>query len=235
MAIDVGQSAVNSVSASASVATGAITTAASGSSFLYIVQYDQSFTSLVDSKGNSIGTPILAESSISYFSGLKTRIYLCTNGTGGASHTATLTQSGSGAANVYLIEVTGGALSSLLDVISTPVEDNATPFTTNLTGTLSQANELAIAVYAFNTGGGTATATFGNSFTAVKAVTDADLYYTSAVGKLVVAATTSIQGSVTLSAGTGAWGLILTLKAAGAAGPSVAVLSSSLYRRRRIS
>lgn len=223
MAISVGQHAVASVGGQ-NPQTSSITTASSGSSFIAITVYDTagSFTSYTDSKSNTYGN-IFAAAGPAFFGGVvRVRVDLATNGTGGAGHTLRANTSGVSAASVYLIEIVGGVTSSLVDVAATGIEDTISPFTTNLTGTLAQADELAICVYLSDAPSGTEVFTLGNSFSAVDQVTDANSFWTSIAASRVVSATTSIQASLTKTQGSKAYGVIFTLKAAASA-PSLAL------------
>src|SRR3954469_13320890 len=87
MTIAVGAHAV--ASASANSQTSGITTQVSGSSFLAVSVWDTpgSFTSYTDSKSNSYSNIFAAAGPIFFGGVLKMRMDLCTNGTGGASHT----------------------------------------------------------------------------------------------------------------------------------------------------
>ncbi len=115
MTIAVGVHA--SVTGSASTATtGAVTTQATGSSFVVLITGSNgAFTpSFTDSFSNSYGSAV---ANVTDTAGSEQIwAYLCTNGAGGAGHTVNLTNSvGSTFPGLYFAEVIGGALSSLLD------------------------------------------------------------------------------------------------------------------------
>lgn len=118
--IAVGQIGVGTVisgSATSSCTTAGVTTSATGSSFEIIaVSVPGSVpiaVSVMDSKSNSytrIG------SQINDANAQQIDRFLCTNGTGGASHTATATLASSTASwTVFFLEITGAATSGLLD------------------------------------------------------------------------------------------------------------------------
>lgn len=216
MAISVGQKAF--ASAANNPITGAITTQASGSSFLAITIYDGSFTSYTDSKSNTYSSVLAAASPSNFYTSTKIRVDLCTNGTGGSGHTLRANTSGAAAATVHLIEILGGVTASLVDKAIAAVEDSASPYTTGATGTLSQADELVIAAYLSDAPGGTETYTWGNSFTVVQSEGDSTNFWANTVGSLVVSATTSVTASLTKSTGVRAFGLIVSFKAGAAGG-----------------
>lgn len=125
MAIAVGQTSKGRTGSGTSQATTGVTTAASGSTFVVLAVWDTtSFTSLVDSKSNSY---TLMNTELAWGIGnAKMRMYYCANGTGGASHTATLTISGTGAILVCFLEITGAATASF--DTSNRQTDAASPF-----------------------------------------------------------------------------------------------------------
>lgn len=215
MAIAVGQHThLANTFLAGGVTTPSITTSASGSSFLLCLILAVGLAPTIsDSKSNTY--TLVGTTSTSIF-GEIISMYLSTNGTGGSGHTASASWTGSGLGDLYLIEITGGATSGLLDQISSPQwnDDSSSPFTTNATGTLSQANELAVAFTATGTNSGTETLTWGNGFTQI----DADGNSSGATGGtafLVTSATTPVVASFT-SAGAGtteAVSMVATFKA----------------------
>lgn len=170
---------------------------------------DLNGNSFADSKGNAyvkvlwngIGTGDAAmaggDGVISYF--------LCESGTGGTGHTATCTlpQAPFGA-TIKLIGISG-ALSTSFDLATSSTGTIAVGTAmTVATGTLGQAIELLIAttIYDTDAGGGASTVTgwssgamtlIGNDVTPTGGATPV----TSAIGKQVSAATTSITASIT--------------------------------------
>ena len=194
--------------------TPAVTTQASGSTFVVfaIIPVAASFaasTPFTDSKSNTY-TQIGSEVNTG---NCKTRLYYCQNGSGGSSHTFTVTTVGQTYATVYAIEVTGGATSGILDKSPAGLYDTSSPFTSDVTGTTSQANELLLGFVGTDTPSGTETITWGNSFTQV----DADgnsAYVTGGSAKRNVTSAASYQVSITSSVATAAWCWIISLKEA---------------------
>lgn len=220
MSIAVGQKiSAQGTSSAASITTGSVTTAASGSTFVIFVAYDSGcFSSISDSKGNTY-TQIQSEVNNAGH-GNACRLYYCQNGTGGAGHTATLNMSPSAFGNVHIVEITGGALTGILDQAPAGLDDGASPFTSNTTGTTAQANEL---VLAFTETGGTSgpgeTLTWGNSFTQIDGQNDGS-FHTSYAASLGVTSTGTYQSTFTSNQASEAITFIATFKEA-AGGASV--------------
>lgn len=218
-AIDVGQASAGAFTGGAtSVTTTGITTSASGSSFIIYVSYVSGFSvsSIADSKSNSY--TLVASALTGWLSATNSAIYLCTNCTGGSGHTATLNLSGSTQAEIYLVEVTGGATASLVDATPSTFwnDDTASPFTSNSL-TSSNANDLLLAFT--NTNGNTTdTFTWGNSFTQVTADGN-PAHFTGGVAKRVVSSTGTYNSTFTSSGGTSeAASALISLKASGGGG-----------------
>ncbi len=155
MTIAIGQHAW-ATNYGAAATTTAVTTNATGSSFvIFTLIGSLGSPSVSDSFGNTyslVGTTGSAD-------GFTTvAVYLCTNGTGGAGHTATSATQPSNNV-VFFGEITGGALSSLVDQIASPQwnDDTSSPFTSNTTGATTQANEICLAFTTTSTASGTET------------------------------------------------------------------------------
>lgn len=214
-AIALGQSAVCNNNAATCTSSG-ITTAASGSAFVVAVVYDGTFTSLADNKSNTIGAGQLIYAETTTYS-YSLRIYLVTNGSGGASHTWTLTTSGSGAVGFVAAEITGAATSSLLDQISIINDDGVAPLTSPSI-TTTQAAEMLIGVAQTNyTAGSTETFTWGNSFTAIGSITNMTLYWPLSMGYRIVSSTGSYNSEVAVASSRAAQ-VVLSLKEAAGGG-----------------
>lgn len=103
------------------VAAPSINTSASGSSFIVFAVGFQSGLSFTvgDNKGNNGNYIQQGTVSSDTLDGISMGCYLCTNGTGGSGHVVNLstTVNGVGVA-FYVAEITGGAISSLVDVIN---------------------------------------------------------------------------------------------------------------------
>jgi hypothetical protein len=219
--IDVGQHAhTQGTSPSTSFTTGAVTTAVSGSTFVIGMLSGGSTNPATptDSKGNTY-TQIRATVN-------HTAWFYCENGIGGAGHTATGKQAASDSGTVYFVEITNGLTSGIKDQDVTGIQDLATPFTTNTTGTTVQANELALALYATGTPSGTEVITWGNGFTQVDADGNSS-FVTGGIAKKVLSATGTVQGSITSSVATDATGFVATFKEVAAA---AGILLSQLER-----
>lgn len=201
----------------------AITTAASGSTLYAFLEWPQAvtFISLVDSKGN---TWVQVQSEVNA-NGTRVRLYYCANATGGTNHTITLTMSGNELATIYFGEITGAATASF-DIAPVGVNDAASPFTSNLTGTLAQAAELLLAGYATDTPSGTETITWGNSFTQIDADGNSS-FVTGGIGYRIVSATPSVQSSITSSVATAAIAFIVAFKEAAGAPPTTPTIDNA--------
>lgn len=191
--------------------TTAGTTSASGSTFVAAVSWDASATSpaVTDSKGNSytgLGTP-QADTFGAYI-----QLFVCQNGTGGSSHTATFTTTGSSYPVIHLIEITGAAAASLDQIAQG--QDFASPFTLT-SPTLLQADEVVISVCANQNGTGNYAT---SNFTLLSQEPDTSNYWTSGVGSLVVAATTAVTPSWTKGAGAAGLALATFKQASGGGG-----------------
>lgn len=141
-AIAVVQTVSCSAHGATSCTTGAVTTT-NGNLFVANSSYCcAAFTSVTDSKSNSYGNAIAATSDAD---GGTIRQDFIAAGTGGASHTFTLTgASGAFFGSLSVIEVSGAAASPL-DKTATG-QDSGTSHTTSNTATTSQADELLIGV-----------------------------------------------------------------------------------------
>lgn len=193
MSIAIAQHAKASHASSA--VTAGVTTQAAGSSFVIGVACSAgSFTSVADSKSN-IYTQIGTEQSSS---GHAIRWYLCTNGTGGASHTATVVAS---FPTCYFAEITGGLTASILDQQNQGT-DATSPYGDAVTITTTQAAELILAIVSGDGSSNPLTYTLGNSFTAIDAETDGSSFWTSSFMQRVVAATGTYNISATASGST---------------------------------
>ena len=121
MGISVG----GSTASGTTVTTASGTSASSGSTFLVGISFDNpsSITSVSDSKGN---TYTLVGSVVNNATGaFKSAVYKCENGTGGASHTATVVINPANTISLHLFEVDGGT--PIVDV-SNEGTDGATPW-----------------------------------------------------------------------------------------------------------
>ena len=213
MAIAVGVHAVAADGTTNTTTTGAVTTAASGSSFVIAVSYPNSdtITTVSDSKGN---TYTLIRQVADAGDGVKGAWYLCTNGTGGASHTGSVQISATDPKTVYFCEITGGATASLTDQES-GVLDTSTPFDSSITTT--NADDLILTFCVSNNA--TATITLNGGFGTVDSE-NAAVDYATKLGSRVVSATGSYSPAATASAGGNMIVLTASFKAlAGGASP----------------
>lgn len=203
-------------SATNTVTTGSGTSTASGSKFAIGCSWDlaANISTVTDSKSNTYA----AQGTTQTVDGNhKIQWYACTGTcTGGASHTATVTFSATAFPTCHLVEITGAATSSPID--KTVNGTNTTsPYASAATGTLAQANEVVLSLCAANAGSDGAYA-FSN-MTLLSSEPAVSSFWTSGVGKQVVASTASFTPSCTRtgSSGNGSDTLI-TFKAEGAGG-----------------
>lgn len=214
MSADVGASSlVAAGGGSSSATTGAITTNVSASSFLiFVIWYiGPGSAGLVGTvsdtiNGSASGNTYTQIGTDASFGGLITvQLFKCENGNGGVNHVAATSVVAGSSPLLGLIEVTGAALSSAVDQVSSPLwnDDVASPFTANAI-TITQASELILAFTSTGTVSGTEVLTWGGSggtFVQVQAEGDA-ARVTGAVAKLLVSAIATYNVSFT-SAGAG--------------------------------
>lgn len=223
MAIDAVLVGTGTTSTASVVTAGGTTT--TGSTFVVGFSFDPGATvsSVTDSKSNTY-TQIGSVQTTS--GGSKCALYRCENGTGGASHTATVNFSANAFSVAWLVEVTGAAAASF--DVTAQIDDTSSPFTVT-TPTLNQAAECVICL-ASNDDGSSAVYTSSNT-TILGQNNNTASFWTSAISKLVVASTSAVTPSWTLSAGTNLALIVATFKEAGAGSivPSVgSVLTSGL-------
>lgn len=230
MTIAVGQhtASANLSSQSAPFTSSALTTSASGSSFLIglIVNAGSPPTglSVSDSKSNSYS--IIGTSSTG-FGGSAFALYQCTNGTGGASHTASISWTGASILpGIFFAEITGAVTSGLVDQISSAQwnDDTATPFTSNATSTTTQADELAVAFTVTGSNSGTEALNWtANGYTQIDALSNANTVTGGMAYKLLTATGTQQVSFTSSGAGTTECAtMLVTLKAAVLAGLTAA-------------
>lgn len=217
MAADVGIAVKGSGAGTAVTSSG--TSQATASTFYIFAHWDtgSTFTSVADSKSNTY-TLVGAEQAIGAF---RTRLYRCVNGTGGASHTATLVVSGAGGATVYLVEATGCNTSSPVDQSDRRTE-SASPYTLAAGLTTTQANELLLSFFAGDSGSNPATnAESGlGSSTIVVEETNGAANWTGAVAKSYKTSTGTFNPSWTQTGTVDGAVFLETLKEAGT-GPTI--------------
>lgn len=134
--------------AAAQTTPAVTTTGGSGSVFLiYCYHYDSfendNFTSIADSKSNSY-----TQIGSTYYNGNNaSRLYYCAGGTGGSSHTATVTYANAGfGTGIIFLELIGCATTNPIDQYAI-VFDNATPFSSGATSTTTQAAEMLVGFF----------------------------------------------------------------------------------------
>lgn len=160
------------------------------------------------------------------FGGGNAAIFYCQNGAGGTNHVFTATWTGAGAQQIMMmpVEITGGALTGILDQTSSSMwnDDTSSPFTANAI-TPAQAAELVLAFCISVSSSGTEVPTFGSGFSTVQYQGDANSI-TGGIAGQVISSISSLNISYTL-AGAGsteaATALISFKAAAGGDGGSV--------------
>ena len=197
-------------SASASATTPAQTSQATGSTFVIVVASDGgTLNAPTDSKSNTY-TAINAQFALDW--GGAIRLYYCENATGGASHTFSGSYSGTTGMQVYAVEITGGKTSGILDQTTAWISDLASPYTTNTTGTTTQANELALVHESLNSTGTTAVV-WGNGYTLVPGTEDTNAaQITGGFGYKILSATGTESGSITSVNSVAGNGIVVTFK-----------------------
>jgi len=201
MAQGIGQHASVTESNASSYTTPSRTTSSSGSNFyVFITAQPSSFaaTPITDSKSNTytqVGTTLTNAGS-----SLESRVYKCENGTGGASHTWTVSLTSTTYAALMAVELTGMALTSSVEQQGRQ-EDNATPFVTPSV-TTTQANQIILAACFEDSSGTTSAETWGGSFTnsdLIEELTNAGTGVASGLVAKAVTSAGSYQGSLTIS------------------------------------
>jgi hypothetical protein len=210
MTIAVGQSVKAQSASTVTLTSSSVTTTASGSSFIIFPLYvTGNLSSVSDSKSNSysaIGTE-QTDGGV----GLSCRPYLCINGTGGASHTFSMTNSGTSVAAFAACEITGGVTASLLDQIAGSLVSSGPPFNQPIT-TVAQANELILAFGMSNSSSATVNYTVGGGFTKQQEQTDGATVISLCLASLVVSSIGTVNPAWSPSAGTTVLSFTLSLK-----------------------
>lgn len=178
-------------------ATNTVTTAAgavsAGDTLVLIVAFDPATTvssvSITGSGSDTFGAAKVSATGLG-----KIAAYVCENATGGASVTATANFSAAAFPTAHLIKCTGVATSSYDSASLGSALDATSPYTVT-SGTFAQANNVVIA--ALETNWGTTGAYASSNFTLLSSEPDVANFWTSAVGKLVVTATTAVTPSFT--------------------------------------
>lgn len=216
MAIAVGQK-VKGVFSGSSGTTAAITTAATGSVIVRLMEWDNTlnFTSITDSKSNTY-TQISVERTISTIKG---RAYYKENATGGASHTFSGAVSSSANISLYVLEITGALTSGALDQ-SNSQTDAASPFTSPSI-TTTQAAELIWAGLIGNSATTPATHAESTGFTIQNDVTTGGPDWTGCDASKIVASTGTYNSSFTENGGSSACVFIASFKESGGGGGAV--------------
>jgi hypothetical protein len=226
MAIAAGQSVKAQSGSTVTLTSGAVTTTGSGSSFLIFPVYvTGNLASVSDSKGNTY-TPIGTELTNGGL-GVSVRPYLCTNGTGGAGHTFSMTNSGTSVASLYALEITGGVTASLLDQFVASVVSSGPPFDQGVT-TSAQADELIVALGLSNSSSATVNYTVGGSFSKQQEQTDGATVVSGCLATRVVSATGTYNPAWNPSAGTTVTAITLSLKAATGGSASITPTTGAL-------
>lgn len=225
MPIGVGQTSkgISPDGNATSVTSLGVNTAASGSAFVLGLSWGftngSTFATVSDNKGNTytqIGTELVSGSH-------RARLYYCENGVGGTGHTATFTVNSLDYMGIFFLEITGGALSGILDK-NAQQNDTASPFTSGATATTAQANEMLVGFVTGDSGSNPAThgvsgATPATGWTihAGAEETNGSVTVAGAIATNIVAATGAYEAGFTESGASRAHVFIATFKEAAAA------------------
>jgi len=183
-----------------------------GHTFIGVVRdYTPSMTDFTDSFSNTytqVGSTVT-------IGGTALSVWMCVNGTGGASHTPSIKKTNGDFAAVTFFEVSGTATSSALDGTPGAGLDTGTPF--NATVTTANANDFIITIGGSNGATTTINYTAGTGFT-----TDANATYTVGTDGLSmgvmtrsVSATGTYGGNFTQSNGSSSGVITFALKEIG--------------------
>jgi hypothetical protein len=227
MSIGIGQHGTKASAATTDASASPTTT---GSTLVVCVGWytfsNVSLDSVTDNKGNTY-TRLQSTVNAGADANMRGGVFICQNATGGSGHTFTANWSATpDAMGIDWLEVTGAASASLDQgpAGKSDTHDSTTPYTSNTTGTTTQAAELVVAaLQSYTTTSDTESFTWGNSFTKLDEQTDPNAW-TSTTGYRIVSSTGTFQSSVTCSGGTPTDGIsfIMTFKeAAGGGGATV--------------
>lgn len=198
------------------VATSSATTT-TGSNFAICVAWDNTsnVSSVADSNGNSYtaqGTDQLDGN------GGRLRWYVCLNGTGGATHSATVTFSGTPAASVSFYEISGADTSAVQQAAQAQ-DSGGQPFTIT-SGALPAGNWCLLAAASNNTGSDGAYTANASTPTATLLHSEGTTasFWTHGVSRMLSSGTTAVTPSFNRSGtagGTSAMALIAFTEGAG--------------------
>lgn len=228
MAIDATLVGARGTSSGSSVSTTAGSTT-TGDTLVAVVSYDPGTTisSISDTAGN---TYTLVVNETTGFA--KLAMYRCENCTGHASNVLTVNFSGTAFPVAHLVKITDAATSSYDGPSLANTAAAANPITVT-SGTFAQADTCVIACAEMNRSGSTGAYSSSN-FTVLSAEDDAASFWTSVVGKLVVASTSAVTPSFSKASesGSGTKGIIVVgfKQAAAGGGPTMKIYA---YRQRR--
>jgi len=153
----------------------------------------------------------------------KTATFECVGGAGGASHTFIAAFSGSPTlVAVIPVEVTGTTTSSPRDQAPAILDDNTSPYTSNTTGTTSQADEIAITFFhTYTNTAGPEVITRTDGYTALDTMSDPAVWTGGSAYKVLTATGTQQSSFTSSGAGTNdALSAIITYKAAAGGTPT---------------
>lgn len=222
MAGGIGVTSKGRSGSASSQATGAVATAASGSTIDVLIAWNsaQTFTSIADNKGNSanyvqIGTERTTAG------GARVRRYRCENAAGGAGHTVTATVSALTNILVLMVEIIGVLTSGAADQIDGRT-DATTPFTLAAGLTTTQADEVLVAALLGNSGSNPAThaetGLGGSTVQAGAEETNGSTFWTGCMATAIKASTGTFNPSFTETGGTEGDVSLVTYKVAAAGG-----------------
>jgi hypothetical protein len=210
-----------------STTTTAGTTAASGSTFLIAISHGAAQgnpLTVTDNKGNTFSKVGLTYGS----SGGARELWIAENGTGGASHTATVTFASGEATTIYLLEITGA---SSPGVDAATGRDNVTThdlvITVPASGNFAQADELLVAIVGASDGGTVVYSDTSATWTKVSEEQDGNTFWSSAVFSRVIGAITPIVTAFSNNNPAGSFlsGPVISIKQAAAGGGVTATLN----------
>lgn len=213
MAIALGVSDSAGAPGADSTTTAGVNTAASGSAIVIAAHWQGGSTppTISDNKSNSytaIGSVRQVDSNGSFLS--HCQFWYCENAAGGTGHTVTAAKTG-GYSSVYMVEITGGRLSGILDQNTGAALDTASPVTSGSVITTQAAELLLGFVGTYHAGTGPAF-TPGNSFTTLEEITDAASYWTGCLSYRLVDSTGSYETSTGVTNLTSGAALIATFE-----------------------
>ena len=201
MAAALGQHTSAQAAFAASVTTGALTTSATGSTFVVFVFGTGAVSSVTDNNGNTYTL-----SAVTNYNGtLRSGYYAyCQNGAGGSGHTFTATTGGSNGILILAVELTGAATSGGPDNTATPVTGSSSGATPNSL-TPNSSNTIVLNAAGWGSGAGTVSSDGSSGFALIEQQSEATYPDTCGLSWTSLGAPSAVADTLTTTGGAGPW------------------------------